>query len=69
MGFTVFAMILNRRRKKTQEALTNEMGDKEYAIGTYGEETEEYKEAKMDLGEKNNELNKQIELSCGFGGN
>ena len=43
------------------------MEDKEYVIGTYGEETEEYKEAKMDLEEKKNELNRQIELSCGFG--
>ena len=33
---------------------------------TYGEETEEYKEARMNWGERKNELNKQIELSCGF---
>ena len=46
------------------------MEDKEYVIGTYGEETEEteeYKEANMDIGEMKNELNSQIELSCGFG--
>ena len=28
------------------------MGDIEYAIGTYGEETAEYKEAKIDLEER-----------------
>ena len=33
-----------------------------------GEETEEYKEAEMDMGGKKNELNRQIELSCGLGG-
>ena len=38
MGFTVFAMILNRR-KKNQEEVRNEMTDKEYVIDTYGEET------------------------------
>ena len=39
-------------QKKTQEELRKEMGDKEYIIATYGEATEEYKEAKMDLGER-----------------
>ena len=31
-----------------------------------GGETEEYREAEMDLEERKNELNRQIELSCGF---
>ena len=57
----------NDSEQKVQEDLRKEMEDKEYVIDTYGEETEEYKEAKMDLQEKKNELNRQIELSCGFG--
>ena len=44
-SFTDFVMISNKR-KKIQEELRKEMEDKEYVIGTYGEETEEYKEAK-----------------------
>ena len=35
-------------------------------MNTYGEETEEYKAAKMNWGERRNELNKQIDLSCSF---
>ena len=35
-------------------------------MDTYGGETEEYKEARMNWGGKENELNKQIGLSCGF---
>ena len=60
-------MILSER-KKIQEELRREIESKEYVIDTYGEETEEYKEAKMDLEERKNELNKKIDLSCGFGG-
>ena len=40
--FTVSAMILNK--KKIQEELRREIGNKEYVIDTYGEETEEYEE-------------------------
>ena len=36
-------------------------------MDTYGEENEEYKEARMNWGERKNELNKQIELNCGIG--
>ena len=50
-NFTVFAMILNKRRR-IQEELRREIESKEYIIDTYGEETEEYKEAKMDMGER-----------------
>ena len=41
------------------------MGDREYVIGTYGEKRKDIKK-KMDLEEKKNELNRQVELSCGF---
>ena len=58
--------MIPNKREKIQEELRKEMEDREYVIDTYGEETEEYKEAKMDLGEKQNELYRQIELSCGF---
>ena len=37
-------MILNK--KKIQEELRREIGNKEYVIDTYGEENEEYKEEK-----------------------
>ena len=55
------------KRQKIQEELRKEMGEKEYVIDTYGEETEEYKETKMDLEGKKNELNRQIALRSGFG--
>ena len=63
--FYGFAMILNKR-KKMQEELRREIKSKEYVIDTYGEETEEYKEPKMDLGERGNESDSKIDLSCGF---
>ena len=50
-NFTVFATILNKR-KKIQEELRREIESKEYVIDTYGEETEEYKEAQMVLEER-----------------
>jgi len=43
------------------------MENKEYEMDTYGEETEEYKESRTNWDERKNELNKQIELGCGFG--
>jgi len=36
-------------------------------MDTYGEETVEYKEARMNWGERKNDLDKQNELNCGFG--
>ena len=55
------------QKKEIQAEPREEMGDKEYIIATYGEETAQYKEAKMDLVGTKNDLDKQIELSCGFG--
>ena len=65
--FYGFAMISNKR-KKIQEELRREVESKEYVIDTYGEETEEYRGAEMDLEGRENELNRQIDLSCGFWG-
>ena len=65
-SFTESAAILSKR-KKIQEEFRKEIEDKEYIIATYGEDAEEYMEAKLDLGEKGGELNKQIGLRCGFG--
>ena len=50
-----------------QAELRNEIGSKEYAISTFGENTEEYMETKLNLDEKKEELSNQIELSWGFG--
>ena len=50
-SFTGSAAISNKR-KKTQEELRKEIESKEYEIAAYGEDTEEYLEAKLDLGEK-----------------
>ena len=44
--------MISNKRKKTKEDLRKEMGDKEYILDAYWGETEEYKEAKMDLAEK-----------------
>ena len=57
---------ISSERRKIQEELIKEIESKEYVIAAYGEDTEEYLEAKLDLEEKKNELYKQIELSCGF---
>ena len=64
-GFTDYAAISNEG-KKIQEELRNEIESKEYAISTFGEDTEAYMEEKLNLGEKKGELSKKIELSCGF---
>ena len=56
-------------KEQIPEELRKEIESKEYVIATYGEDSEEYLEEKLDLGERENELNKKIELSCGFGGN
>ena len=64
-SFTGSAAISNKR-KKIQEELRRGVGSNEYVIATYGVDTDEYLEAKLDLEEKQNELNKKIELSCGF---
>ena len=50
-----------------QEELRREIEDKEWLMETYGEETEEYKEARMSWEERKKELDKQIELNEGYG--
>ena len=50
-SFTGSAAISNKR-KKTQEELRKEIESKEYVISTYGGDTEEYLEAKLDLEER-----------------
>ena len=47
--FTVFAMISNKR-KKIQEELRKEMGDKEYVIDTYGKKRKNIKQQKGACG-------------------
>ena len=66
--FYGFCSDSERRKAKIQEALRNGIGSKEYAISTFGEDTEEYMDAKLNLDEKKEELCKKIELSCGFSG-
>ena len=64
-SFTDYAAISNEG-KKIQEELRNEIESNEYAISTFGEDTEEYMESTLNLDEKKEELSNQIELSCGF---
>ena len=49
--FYGFAMISNER-KKIQEEVRREIESKSYVIDTYGEETEQFKEAKKESGRK-----------------
>ena len=65
-GFCGFCSDFEQRKAKIQEALRNEIESKGYAISTFGEDTEEYMAAKVNLDEKQEELSNQIELSCGF---
>ena len=53
---------------KVQEELRKEIEGGEYIISTFGENTEAWQEAKLNLGEMREELSKQIELSFGFEG-
>ena len=50
-----------------REELQKEIEGGEYNISTYGEDTEEWKEANAKLEENQKELSRQIELSLGFG--
>ena len=59
--FYGFLSDIEQRTSKVQEELRKEIESKEYVIAIYGEGTEEYLEAKLDLEDKKNELNKQIE--------
>ena len=52
-----------RSKSKNQEDLRNEIGSSEYEISTFGENAEKWKEAKLNLEEKKEELSNQIELS------
>ena len=65
--FYGFFSDFEQRKAKIQEELRYEIGSKEYAISTFGEDTEEYMGAKSNLDEKKEELSNQIELSGGFG--
>ena len=59
-------MILSGGKKIQEERRRRRgIGNEEYAIDTYGEETEEYKEENGFRRERG-ESNKQIEISCGF---
>ena len=66
-GFYGFCTDFEQKKERIQCEIRNEMGNKEYEMDTYGEETEEYKEARMSWEERKNELDKQIELNSGFG--
>ena len=56
-----------QRKEKTQEELRTEIEGDEYTISTYGEDTDEWKEANAKLEEKKRELSRQSELSLRFG--
>ena len=64
--FTDSAAISNKESKAPEE-LRNEIDSNEYAISTFGENTEDWREAQLNLEEKKGELSKQIKLSFGFG--
>ena len=49
--FTGSAAISSKRREM-QEELINGIGSKEYVISAYGEDTEAYLEAKLDMGKQ-----------------
>ena len=65
--FYGFCIDFEQRKGKPQEELQKEIEWDEYTISTYGEATKEWKEAKINLEEKKQELSRQIELSMGFG--
>ena len=62
----VFYTDFEQKKEKIQEEIRREIEDKEYIMETYGEETEEYKEARMNWEERKKELDKQIELNGGM---
>ena len=65
---TVFAAISHKGRQKDLEELQTAIVCDGYTISIYGEDTEEWKEAYANLGEKKLELSRHIELTLGFGG-
>ena len=64
--FYGFCSDFEQRGSKIKEELGSEIERKEYAISTFGEDTEEYMEEKLNLDGKKEELSNQIELSCGL---
>ena len=55
------------KKGEDQEDLQKEIECGEYTISTYGGDTEEWKEAEINLEAKKQELSREIELSLGFG--
>ena len=47
--FYGFCSDFEQKKEKIQEELRKAIGNKEYVIATYGEDTEEYSEAKSNL--------------------
>ena len=54
--------------REIQEELRKEIESKEYVIATYGEETEEYSEAKLDLGGKEEGIDRPNSIKFRFWG-
>ena len=52
MGSFTGSAVISNKREKIQDELRKEMESKEYVIAAYGEEREEYLEAKLGLGGK-----------------
>ena len=65
--FYGFCSDSEQRKAKVQEELRNGIGISGYAISTFGENTEEWEEGKLNLEQKKDERSNQIELSVGFG--
>ena len=61
--FYVFCIDFEQGKEKVQEELHRQIECDEYTISTYGEDTEEWKEANAKLEEKKRKLSRQIELS------
>ena len=67
-SFTEYVAISDRGNQN-QEDSGNEIGRGEYAISTSGESAEAWREVKLNLEWKKEELSNEIELSLRFGGN
>ena len=50
--FYGFCTDFEQKKEKIQDEIRKEIENKEYVMDTYGEETEEYKEARMNWEEK-----------------
>ena len=67
MGSFAALQRFRTEKGKVQEERRQEIEGEAYIISTFGENTEEWQEAKLNLEAKKEELSKQIGLSFCFG--